>query len=276
MACHVPADPRVLIMRTPRLIPLGRVRYATYVVPLGEERIGHAELDLDAWWLAATYLQPRHARESRAHTVPGDEVTARGRQAPYAEVLRELHAALATVRDGAAALQWTGESHWTEVATRWLASHPWRMSGADAGAADPVPVTDWISVPTVHCAMHRLLPAHRVPSIRLLRFRLQAAGVWMRPARIIRQPQAERGQQSRAAPAPTMVEAVDAYFWLHSHYLSVSDQAPHRWAWQWLGLARDWDAIRTAAARRPREPWVTLAHTALGAAAAARATFAAR
>lgn len=96
----------------------------------------------------------------------------------------------------------------------------------------------------------------------------------MRPARLIERTPTDRSLYNRASPASTLVEAVDAYLWLHCHYMTGSDQSPYRWAWRWLGLCRDWATIREAVARRSGDPWVPLARTALRVATAARGTFA--
>lgn len=274
MASHVPTAPGTQIMRTPRLVRVGSVHYASYVVPLGEEHLARAELDVEAWWSAATLLERRHDQEARTHALPGDEVTACGRRAPYAEALRELHAALAVIETGTTHRGVDSDRHWTALSATWLARCTWGITQADAAAGVPVPKTTWISVPTLHRAMHRLLATQHVPDIRLLRFRLQYAGVWMRPARLIDSTPATGSQSNRAASASTVVEAVDAYFWLHSHYVTGNEQGPYRWAWRWLGLCRDWAAIRAAVARRPGEQWVPLARTALRVATAARSAFA--
>lgn len=262
LACRAPVDPSVLIMRTPRLIALGRVQYTSYVVPLGEESVGRAELDVDAWWFATMLLERRHASEARAHVLPGDEATARGRCAPYAEVLRELHAALKTLSTSTGGQHSQDQALLTAPAATWLRRSSWGMSIEDAVAADRVPETEWISVPAFYQAMRRLVAAHRVPSIRSLRLQLASAGVWMRPASLIHGLPSVRSHRHRPLPAVTLVEAVDAYFWLQCHYVGGRERVPHRWAWRWLGLCRDWDRVLSVAAS-PTHPCARLAETAL-------------
>ena len=273
VACRKPPTERTLIMLTPRLVRLGGVHYASYVVPLGEEHLARAELEVEAWWLAATLLARRRASEARAHRLPGDEVTARGRRAPYAEIVRELATALTVIGAECAIPRKAEEAHWTDPAAAWLARCAWGISPAQAARADPVPEIQWISIPTLHRAMHRRLAASQVPSIRLLRFRLQYAGVWMRPARLLPEGAMDGSNQHRGAPALTMVEAVDAYCWLQTQVVTGAEREQHRWAWRWLGLCREWDAIRAAAAQVPHAAWTPLAYRALGLAAAADALF---
>ncbi|MES3034959.1 MAG: hypothetical protein V4813_13255 [Gemmatimonadota bacterium] len=273
VACRKPPTPSMLIMLTPRLVRLGSVHYGAYVVPLGEEHLARAELAVEAWWLAATLLTRRYASETRARRLPGDEVTARGRHAPYAEIVRELAAALTVIGAGRAEPRPDGRAPWTAAAATWLARRAWGMSVADAVCADPVPPMQWISVPTLHRAMQRHLAASQVPSIRLLRFRLQYAGLWMRPTRLLPATPLEHSQQHHAAPALTMVEAVDAYCWLQSQVVTGVEREQHRWTWRWLGLCRDWAAIRDAVAPEPTAAWTPLARRALGLAAAADAMF---
>lgn len=185
------------------------------------------------------------------------------RHVPYSNTALGLRLAFAQLDrhhgDRTESLEWCG------AARAWSTANPWGVRADESAVLTDVAGARWISIPDLQRWLTACARVRTTPSVRMLRFLLQSAGIWMRPARLVASAAAPLTYGGRSPADPTvLVEIVDAWTWLRGRFLDRSATMECRWLRRWLGLCRDWPLVERIARTRS-DRWCDLAQAALDA-----------